>query len=119
MDSGPVKPVDRVARTRLARPRANAVRDAVPTELGAAQSVTEGSDSGPTARYQATQDDSPQQHLVPEVVIDPQTQEVLYGVMSARPATAGLSDAALKLRAYRQTAGENTESDKNTVEKTV
>lgn len=101
MDTGlTLKSVANLAQMSDPRPDP-AARAAVATELAPAQAVTAASGASNTR----STDDS----RVREIVLDPQSREVLYRAMNARAAKSArhaLEDATRKLKAYLRTATE-------------
>jgi len=107
MDSGlTIRPIAGGAETALVRPEAPALRNAVSTTLPSAQAVTAAADSARTAGY----DSSRSQNLSREVILDPQTREVIFRVIDVRSGQVErqVPDAALmRLRAYLRTEAES------------
>ena len=102
-----------------------ALQTAVATELDAARSVTAANSSSATAAHDAAQvapprRDTPRQDTAQNIVLDPQSREVIFREISRRSGEVIdqiPGDAMLKLRAYfREIA--NPEPDHKVVEKT-
>jgi hypothetical protein len=107
MDSGlTIRPTTTVAETVHVRPEIASVRTAVPTTLAASKSVVAAPDSSRTAGYDPGRMPAPQPsqpEVTRQVVLDPQTREVIYRVIDVRTGQVARQtpDAALlRLRAY-------------------
>jgi hypothetical protein len=89
--------------TPSVRADAQSAQAAIPTELGAARSVTATSGSSSGLPYDEAQ--TSRRDTASNVVIDPQTREVIYREISKRSGEVVdqiPGDAMLKLRAYFQ-----------------
>jgi hypothetical protein len=100
MDSGlTIRPVAIGAETAFARAATPELRAAVATTLSPSQSVTAAAETNGSAGY----DPALSQNLTREVILDPQTREVIFRVIDVRSGQVQrqVPDAALmRLRAY-------------------
>jgi hypothetical protein len=115
MDSGlTIRPTANVAETAYVRPEAAPVRAAVTTMLTAAKSVTAPVESARSAGHDPAYNTLAQQETTREVVLDPQTREVIFRVMDA---STGLveqqvpAEVMLKLRVYLREQTDETFGD--------
>jgi hypothetical protein len=115
MDSGlTIRPTANVAETAHVRPEAAPVRAAVTTMLTAAKSVTAPVESARSAAHDPAYNTLAQQETTREVVLDPQTREVIFRVMDA---STGLveqqvpAEVMLKLRVYLREQTDETFGD--------
>jgi hypothetical protein len=98
-----------------------ALQTAVATELDAARSVTAANAGGATTAYDAAQVTSPRQDTAQNVVLDPQSREVIFREISRRSGEVIdqiPGDAMLKLRAYYREIA-NPDPDHKVLEKTT
>jgi hypothetical protein len=113
MESGlAIRPTATIAETVLVRPEPAPVRNAVATTLAASRSVTATADStrptghDPARNTQQQQQRQPQAQMTRELVIDPQTREVILKVVNARTGQVDHQvpdEALLRMRAYHRT----------------
>jgi flagellar protein FlaG len=104
MDTGlTIRPTGSVAQTSYVRPEAAPVREAVATQLTAAQSVTAAAD---TTRLR---NDAARAALTPpqarEVILDPHSREVIFRVIdvrSGRVVRQVPDEAIMRMRAYNR-----------------
>jgi hypothetical protein len=98
-----------------------ALQTAVTTELDAARSVTAtNSSSAPTAHDAALAPPPPRQDTAQNIVLDPQSREVIFREISVRSGEVidqVPGDATLKLRAYLREIA-NPDPDHKLLEKT-
>jgi flagellar protein FlaG len=100
MDTGlAVRPTTGATQTNIARPDPAPVREAVATDLAAAQSVTASANAN-AARHDAQ---SAQESNVRKIILDAHSREVIFQVVNAesgRVIRQIPDEAMLRLRAY-------------------
>jgi hypothetical protein len=97
-----------------------ALQTAVTTELDAARSVSAANSSSATAAYDPAQVTPHRQDIAQNIVLDPQSREVIFREISVRSGEVidqVPGDATLKLRAYLREIA-NPDPDHKTLEKT-
>jgi len=106
MDTGiAIKPVTGIVAADYARPAAAAAQTATPTDLPQAKAVSPPSASTPAQNQTPAPQTSGAAYVSHNIVIDPQSQEVIYRVMDTRTSQVlwQAPDAALlRRRAYAQ-----------------
>ena len=119
MDTGlTIRPTGSVAQASYVRPEAAPVREAVATQLTAAQSVTAAADTTPSRSDVARRTVAPPQSR--DVVLDAQSREVIFRVVdvrSGRVVRQVPDEAIMRLRAYNRALANGKsplESDSNT-----
>jgi hypothetical protein len=98
-----------------------ALQTAVTTELDAARSVTATNSSSAPAAYDAALANPPRQDLAQNIVLDPQSREVIFREISVRSGEVVdqvPGDATLKLRAYLREIS-NPDPNHKVLEKTT
>ena len=102
-----------------------ALQTAVATELDAARSVTATNNASATTAYDAAQvaprQDTPRQDTAQNIVLDPQSREVIFREISRQSGEVIdqiPGDAMLKLRAYYREIA-NPDPDHKVLEKTT
>src|ERR1043166_3874069 len=112
MDSGlTVRPVGVANQTGAVRLDAAPVRDAVPTHLAPAQSVTATAKANET-RQDALQAGTSDPSYVRKIILDAHSREVIYQVLDAKSGRVVRQipeEAMLRLRAYNRAALEKEE----------
>jgi hypothetical protein len=103
MDSGlTIRPTASVAETVHARPEVPPVRTAVATTLAPSKSVTAAPESHRTS-YDTARNGVADQQTTRQVIIDPQSREVIYRVIDVRTGQVNHQvpdEALLRLKAY-------------------
>ena len=121
MDSGlTVRPVGVATQPGAVRPDVGPVREAVPTNLAPAQTVTAAAKPD-EARQDALQSGTSDPSYVRKIILDAQSREVIYRVIdpkSGRVVRQIPEEAMLRLRAYNRAMVEKEES-KSVVKRTV
>ena len=104
MDSGlTIRPTASVAETVYVRPEASPVRTAVATTLAPSKSVTAAPESHNTPVHDPARHAVAEQLTTRQVIIDPQSREVIYRVIDARTGQVNYQvpdEALLRLKAY-------------------
>jgi len=103
MDSAlSIRPTPTVAEAQV-RPEMPPVRSAVPTTLAPSRSVAAAPDSSRSSGYDPAHNPVPQPDVTREIVLDPQTREVIYRVIDVRTGQVERQtpdEALLRLKAY-------------------
>jgi flagellar protein FlaG len=104
MDTGlTTRPTGSVAQASYVRPEAAPVREAVATQLAAAQSVTAAADTAASRNNTAHAKFAPSQSR--DVILDAQSREVIFRVVdvrSGRVVRQVPDEAIMRLRAYNR-----------------
>jgi hypothetical protein len=121
MDGLDLKPARAIDRSAYRKRERTAKQPTAQTDVPAAQAVTPADNGGAQkgchhqAREQAGQ-------TGPDYLIDPQTRDLIYRAVDIQSDPAGenpATEAALKIRAYRNAPAEQPAGDASTVTKTV
>jgi uncharacterized FlaG/YvyC family protein len=122
MDAGlTVKPIG-TAQAGYTKPEPLPVRAAVATDLAPSQTVTATQDGSATTTGDPSRNLSSRVPTTHEILIDPQTREVIFRVISSRTGQVirqAPEEAMLKLEAYNRKELKTREADGNAVEKTA
>jgi hypothetical protein len=106
MDSGlTIRPTASVAETVYVRPEASPVRTAVATTLAPSQSVT-AAPATQNSSYDSARHAVADQQTMRQIIIDPQSREVIYRVIDVRTGQVNHQvpdEALLRLKAYART----------------
>jgi uncharacterized FlaG/YvyC family protein len=104
MDTGlTIRPTGSVAQASYVRPEAAPVREAVATDLAPSRAVTAAEAQAPALRQDSVRTSLAQHATTREIVLDPQSREVIYRVMdvrSGRVVHQVPEQALLRMRAY-------------------
>ena len=122
MDSGlTIRPTASVAETVYVRPEAAPVRTAVATTLAPSQSVTAAPETH-SASYDSARRAVADQQTTRQIVIDPQSREVIYRVIDVRTGQVNHQvpdEALLRLKAYVRTVVDRQSKDESVTDRAV